>query len=204
MPGHNSAIDEAVMEVVKRSLPESILDIGCGWGYWGISLSGVLYHLTGHRPRLTGLDLWPPYLRFLAGTAVYRDLILATGDKLPFKESTFDCVVASEVLEHMPKKEGLRLIQECERVSHSLVILTTPNGILPQGECYENPFEKHISAWSRSDFARLGYIVEMVGGPRLVPRGIRIVGYLANTFAELLPRRFLRIPRDYMVAWRLK
>ena len=45
---------------------------------------------------------------------------------LPFGDSSFDLVTATEILEHLPREERLKAIAEFSRVSRSLVLISVP------------------------------------------------------------------------------
>jgi predicted SAM-dependent methyltransferase len=63
---------------------------------------------------IVGLDAYLPYLKSLRRQGIYNEVILANATALPFKEHSFDTVLAAEVIEHLSIKEGLKLIDECE------------------------------------------------------------------------------------------
>lgn len=51
--------------------------------------------------------------------------ILGDGLNLPFIDMSFDTVVATEIIEHVPNP--LQLLKECSRVCRNRLIVTTPN-----------------------------------------------------------------------------
>jgi SAM-dependent methyltransferase len=70
--------------------------------------------------------------------------ILASGLDLPFIDSSFDCILASEVIEHVP--DDSKLIEEIKRVAkkNCRIILTTESseGLLPITDiCHEGGTE---------------------------------------------------------------
>jgi hypothetical protein len=77
---------------------------------------------------------------------------------------SFDGVVAFDVLEHLEKREGLRLLDSMERIARKKVIVFTPNGFLEQPPSPTNPFQEHLSGWSVDDLARRGYVVTGFNG----------------------------------------
>ena len=93
---------------------DGILDIGCG-------TSKIIHDL----PRAVGLDINHNSLRYLAKS---RNLLVEAGIKdLPFKNSAFDTIICSEVIEHIPAEEFR--IEEVERVlcPGGVFILGTPD-----------------------------------------------------------------------------
>jgi dolichol-phosphate mannosyltransferase len=68
---------------------KSVLDIGCG-------SSRIIQDL----PDAVGLDILEHKLRWLMPR--HRQLVRASCDRLPFKEESFETVINSEVIEHVP------------------------------------------------------------------------------------------------------
>jgi len=74
---------------------------------------------SGHNPRLRSDVLCDKFLddRERQGKLIIdRPLVICDGEKLPFKDKTFDYVICSHVLEHA--KEPAQFISELVRVSH--------------------------------------------------------------------------------------
>jgi len=90
-----------------------ILDVGCGDGSLRKYLAPSVFYI--------GLDITK---KWWDGTF---DFVMADATKLPFKKSSFDNVVALELIEHLfnPK----RFIEEVHRVlkNDGLFVLSTPN-----------------------------------------------------------------------------
>lgn len=105
-----------IIEIVAHLGPKSLLDVGCGRGFLLDRFADA--GLTG----LTGVD-------------VYDDVEserwnYARGDvtaALPFDDASFECVVAGEIIEHVPDPDGfLREIRRVLKPGGTLVI-STPN-----------------------------------------------------------------------------
>jgi ubiquinone/menaquinone biosynthesis C-methylase UbiE len=97
---------------------DSILDIGCGTGY-------ITKSLQDHSSTCLACDLDLSRLMLAKEyTNGSVSLIAADVTKLPFKGTTFDLVVASEVLEHVPNSD--LMLKEIKRVSRNYVIITVP------------------------------------------------------------------------------
>lgn len=109
-----------IIEEINPQRDEKILDLGCGTGYYLFLLSSLPVNLN-----LFGLDHDGKALdearKFLKDRKI--KYILGDSHVLPFKDNTFDKIVASEVLEHLEndsqalceifrvlKKDGLLVI----------------------------------------------------------------------------------------------
>jgi ubiquinone/menaquinone biosynthesis C-methylase UbiE len=134
---------------------QSYLDIGCGKGKWGYLIK------TSHKPPsyIIGGDIDLNNLRYTKEHKIYDDVVLLDGSHLPFRNNSFDIVLAIEVIEHVEKMDGERLLDEVERLSTKKVIVSTP--LL--GARYWYSERHHISKWTVSDLRKRGYKVRGVG-----------------------------------------
>jgi len=96
---------------------QNFVDIGCGTGEY-LSFS---HHLI---PEVYGVDISKEYLRRCMSCRP-TGLVSADARFLPFDNLAFDCVLCSEVIEHVQDQENA--IQEVFRVARKFVILSTPN-----------------------------------------------------------------------------
>ncbi len=99
-----------------------------------------------------------------------------------FGPESFECVLASDVIEHLTEEDALKLISQMERVARKKIIIFTPNGFLPQGEEFGNPYQRHLSGWTAAQMESLGYRVIGIEGFRCLR------GYMASI--RWKPRRF--------------
>jgi hypothetical protein len=133
----------------------SILDVGCGREGWLASWIG-----TGSR--LVGVDLVGE------APAGYDEFIRLDIRKLDerFGEDEFDCTVALDVVEHLAKDAGWKLLADLERIARRRVVIFTPNGFLPQDPYDGNPHQAHLSGWTVDEMRGLGYKVLGINGWR--------------------------------------
>jgi dolichol-phosphate mannosyltransferase len=136
-----------------------ILDIGCG-------SSRILQSL----PQAVGLDMQIRKLRWLRAPG--RQLVQGSLSQLPFEDDSFDAVICSEVIEHIPREEiDLTDMVRVLAPGGALVLGTPDYGtwtwrtlegmykkVFPQGYATE-----HINPYTRQDLRReierLGLIV---------------------------------------------
>lgn len=98
-----------------------VLDIGCGAG------PGLRY-LTGQGITAFGIDLVSYPLLQAQHLAPAAGLVRGNaGVSLPFASASFDLLLASELIEHLP--DGRPLLTECSRVLRpgGCAVITTPN-----------------------------------------------------------------------------
>jgi dolichol-phosphate mannosyltransferase len=149
----------------------SCLDVGCG-------SSRILASLG----RVVGVDVLVRKLRWARKYG--KPLVNASAFDLPFRDASFDCVICSEVIEHIPG--GQKPFLEMKRVlkDGGILILGTPDygrlswriiegmyhHLIPGGYA-----DEHITQYTRDDLARgmqeLGFVlfdVEYVLGSEMI------------------------------------
>jgi len=136
----------------------SILDIGCG------NSSPVQF--CSKRIYKVGVDAYLPSIKESRKKKIHNKYYHITVDKLGkiFKDKSFDCVIAYDLIEHLKKTDGQKLITEMERIARKKVIIFTPNGFMKQGAEFGNDFQRHLSGWSWIEMRRKGYDVKGMHG----------------------------------------
>jgi SAM-dependent methyltransferase len=149
-------------EVLVKTLAKgsSVVELGSG-------KRSTITNLSSFLKLRVAVDLYKPSLLENKRARYFEDYILADIRYLPFKNKSFEDVVALDVIEHLSKSDGLILIQQMENISNDKVVIMTPNGPSPKGyfEDY-NSMQHHQSAWLDSDFIKLGFDVFGVNGAR--------------------------------------
>jgi len=140
---------------------KKILDLGCGKGMVGY-LIRAQRDLTNST--LIGMDISVSFLSFVKKHNIYDKLIKKDiAKKLPFGKNSVDIIICSEVIEHMNKETGEKLLNEIDRIiaKGGRVIITTPNVWLEMPS--KNYSDQHHSLWKVSDFTKRGYTVRGIG-----------------------------------------
>ena len=136
----------------------SLLEAGCGQG----NLSRSRY-FPSSIPLKLGIELFEPYARSANLLTSYDSVVIGDIRSLPFRDKSVDCIVCTEVIEHMPKDQGIALIKEFERVATSqIVISTTDIPLKPLDERMAtdgNMAMYHQARWKPHEFQDLGFDV---------------------------------------------
>jgi SAM-dependent methyltransferase len=171
-----------IVVLLKRELEgcESFLDLGCGKN------SAVRYFSKGFRS--AGVDAFKPDLEESRKKGIHNEYFVMDVRNLSFRPKSFDAVLALDLLEHLTKNEGDKLLKDMERIAKKKVIVLTPNGFLEQKACDGNEYQTHKSGWTVS---------EMRG------RGYRVIGFNGLKFLKgekakvrFWPRYFWRVVSD--------
>jgi SAM-dependent methyltransferase len=126
--------------VVKKAGPwRRALDVGCGHGY-------LLSRFQA--PELYGIDIAQGAIKIAKNRVKEANFCQGDSRNLPLKSNIFDCVICTELFEHLPGDDAIR---ECYRVlkSNGVALFTTPNKTNVWGERvpgHIRPFSFHAFA----------------------------------------------------------
>jgi SAM-dependent methyltransferase len=144
---------------------EVILDIGCGSGrtFRALKLVDSSSSKKLAEAYAIGVDIFRSNL--LDAKNVYDEVILSDARYLPVKSKSAELVILSEVLEHLDRSDGLRLLDSLESVAKAQIVLTTPNGyVYEESAQRDNPWQTHRCGYNKTEFSRLGYTVRGIMG----------------------------------------
>jgi 2-polyprenyl-3-methyl-5-hydroxy-6-metoxy-1,4-benzoquinol methylase len=114
-----------------------------------------------------GVDGYRPAIEESKSQKIHDKYIVGDIKKLNtlIKRKSFDATIALDVIEHLKKEDGYRLLDSMERAARKRVILVTPNGFVPQFN-KDNKLQAHLSGWTVDDFVQKGYEVEGIYGTK--------------------------------------
>lgn len=185
-----------VQKAAKASSGWSILDLGCGPG----GRVG-LFDTRRVECYAVGVDIWLPYLQIQKSLKAYDEFVLGDVRHLPFQKKSFDMVIGLELLEHLDKSDGTKLLAAMEGIARKKVVLSLPAGTHIQDAYDNNPYQEHRSTWTPSELQHLGYKVQVNGirnsggksgmGTRIPPLLSpfwRVLNVLAGPVVSLFPQ----------------
>lgn len=138
----------------------TLLDLGCRDGWHTADLPGITRHV--------GVEIWPEALergrvKAAAGGLPHFEGVLdeALAYLKAQEDGAFDAVLAIDLLEHLPKENGLEFIAEMGRVAGRLAVIWTTFGLVSQGpydvDGNPNPHEEHLWGPMPADFINQGW-----------------------------------------------
>jgi len=169
---------------------ESLVDLGCGRG-----IIGALCRIYRAPERMVGVDGFAPYLDFCGAMGFYDELLSLDLRQmpLPFPSAHFQVATCIEVIEHLPKDQGLILLSELERIA-SCVIVTTPGIWFEQDDYDGNPLQKHLALWTVGEFTKRDYRVYGVGAFKVGYQIRRVLRRIIGTSGLSIVERGMRAP----------
>jgi 2-polyprenyl-3-methyl-5-hydroxy-6-metoxy-1,4-benzoquinol methylase len=116
---HPDILEEKRKVVSEYGIRGRVLDVGCGWGHLLASLPAGAWGV--------GLDLNPALLQEAQTRLGVKNLVVGNAAHAPFRSSSFDWVVAEQVIEHL--EDPHRFLEEAHRLlrDDGGLFLSTPN-----------------------------------------------------------------------------
>jgi SAM-dependent methyltransferase len=156
MPTSDHHNINAIVTLVTQLGPRRILDIGCGFGKYGVLLREYLdiWHQRllpdEWQVTLDGIEAFPAY-RNPIHDYVYNTVHYGDAQEILHNLGEYDLVLLADVIEHFEKEEAMRLVSEC--FLHSEVVLvSTPQEFYAQGAINNNSYEAHLHLWTKNEF----------------------------------------------------
>ncbi len=151
------------IELVRKLNPHSILDIGVGFGRWGILFREFLEiweegKYDGKWKRtIDGVEIFVPYIKDYH-SYFYNNIFKENAlDFIKRTDNIYDLINLGDVVEHFTKDEGQQLIKLCLEKG-KYVLITIPIGRhWKQDGTNDNPHEAHKSIWYNNDFTSYKY-----------------------------------------------
>ncbi len=166
MPSSRASTIPYVIHAIREIRPNSILDVGVGFGKWGYlfrEYTDILqspddparYSKAGWKVRIEGIEGYAPYLHE-GHQFAYDKVHVGDARTILPQIGTFDVIFFGDIIEHMPLEEGKKLLRTALAQSNKWVLLTTPKYDTHQQDSCGNPLETHQCVWTPKDFRSVG------------------------------------------------
>jgi len=148
------------MDLIIDINPMSILDIGTGFGKYGVLCREYLELWDGRHNYsrflrlIDGVEVFGDYItplhKFVYNN-IYIDDIMEVLDKI---ETKYDLILLIDVLEHFEKHQGGVLLHNILHKNGG-VLISTPKKPSSQKDVFGNVYETHRSEWTKGDLSSL-------------------------------------------------
>lgn len=177
MPTSEASNITAIVQAVCTINPKSILDLGVGCGKYGALCREYLDLSYGRNQpeqweaNIVGVEGWEKYRNPMWN--LYSQVLIEDFTKPAQMYANYDLVLMIDSLEHLPKDEGKKLLEQLLQHNH-FVIVSCPWGAnyLEQEAVFGNEYERHRAHWRPNDFVSMG--------GRLIHLGVCVVAIFAN------------------------
>lgn len=136
---------------------QSILDLGSGIRPFELENTSIHVCVDAHANYLEYLNVEKPHQKRVYLVGKIEELITK------FPNNSIDLVVALDVIEHMSKIDGAKLVLEMERVARRGTLIFTPLGFMPQHledsrdawGLDGGKWQEHLSGWEPGDIEQI-------------------------------------------------
>ena len=148
------------MDLIISVKPFSVLDVGSGFGKYGVLCREYLELWDGRYEyeflrRIDGVEVFENYITPLHKyiyNNIYTENIINLVNNLDY---SYDLVLLIDVLEHFSKEEGISLLNNLLKKNKGILV-STPKKPSPQQDVFGNAFEIHKSLWKKGELSTLG------------------------------------------------
>jgi len=150
---------ETYKNEIRKLHPKTMFDIGMGYGNIGSYAKSIYPEIE-----LNGVEIFLPYLVHEASKAKnYKRIILADIRDMIDKLWKVDVIVAFDVIEHLVKDDGLKVMEYLKRISKMCLLISLPIIDYPQGVIFGNEAEIHRHNWKVEEMESFGAKTLFVG-----------------------------------------
>ena len=148
-----------VIEQGRSIMPKSFLDIGIGNGKWGFLFReyldiygrGANWKKDTWTTRIDGIEIYEPYItENPTPNNIYDNIYIGNATEILPTLPDYDLMTMMDVLEHIDKAEGEKLVNMILEKS-KMFVLSVPLGDWRYEFDGENKFESHISVWEEDE-----------------------------------------------------
>jgi hypothetical protein len=179
MPSSRPTTIPVVIHLLRQLRPQSILDVGVGFGKWGHLFREYTdineaerepnrYQRQHWQVRIDGIEGHAPYLTEMH-RYLYNEVHVGDARSVLAGLPIYDLVFLGDIIEHFDKPAGIDLLQLALEHAAKAVVVSTPKFETDQENLCGNELERHRSLWAARDFRRWPRAqVKTVGGDTLI------------------------------------
>lgn len=179
-----------IMELILFTQPQSILDVGTGFGKYGFLSREYLELWDGKQQycdwkiRIDGIEGYENYVTAVH-QFIYNNVYIGNAiNILPNLAVKYDLILVIDVLEHFEYNQGRILLKECAQIGKNMIV-ATPRNIGIQKDIFDNALEMHKSQWTEKDLQFLSNLC-------FIPNKLSLICYIGERSSQLRRSRINR------------
>jgi hypothetical protein len=144
------------MNLIVILNPNSLLDIGTGFGKYGLLCREYLELWDGRENyyqflrRIDGVEAFGKYITPLHQFVYNNIYVKDVSDLVEELDYSYDLVLLVDVLEHFDKLQGKALLSKL-LAKNKGIFISTPKNPSKQKNAFNNIYERHRSRWTRKE-----------------------------------------------------
>lgn len=148
-------------DMQKKSGVESILDIGIGFGKYGVLLRermDVRFLRYDKKDWITKIDGVEPFGKYITPIHkyVYNTIYYYKIEEIMDGILNYDIIIMIDALEHLDKELGIEVVKKLDKLTNKLLILSYPASYQPRQKTpWDNKLEIHKCLWTDEEVADL-------------------------------------------------
>ena len=180
------------VDLLRRIRPKKILDVGIGFGRWGMLCREYLDVWEGRvfptewEVEIVGIEGYQKNIQPYHSVFYSR---VINSEALEFLSKTperFDLIILGDVLEHFSKEQGQKVLELCLLKSQFVLVIVPLGNNWQQGSSYGNAYERHQSVWTAKELRTYSCVVKKKFRDYLLrPYGV----FVLSTTKRTLPTR---------------
>lgn len=176
MPSSSYKPISDAIEIIMEINPNTILDVGCGFGKWGflcreyLEIWGYRYDKSKWIRKIDAVEIYPNYISQIHKDLynnIYIENILDYVDKI----EKYDLIILGDIIEHFEKEKAIELLDKLSKKAKYILVMT-PDGFSPltSSNPYvrENKYEEHKCGFIEEDFKKYNSQIKKCGDKLLV------------------------------------
>jgi len=187
------------MSIVFHIKPKSVLDIGIGFGKYGVLCREYLemwtqyrtYHKKDWKFRIDGIEIFEKYRNPLYDF-VYNNIYFGNALNVIYETNhIYDLILLIDILEHFTFEKGFQFLELCLEKGRNLII-STPKNVGSQKGVFGNPHERHKSQWTEAQLLLLR-LKDMFGNKTrffVVPHNRALIVFMGEKVESVSHLRF--------------
>lgn len=161
MPSSHPEWISHICERLIELQPRTALDIGCGYGKWGVLYNAYCNAYVNRTDGvIDAIEVYKPYIDWinknLPGVYGRIDNVDLENDYRIYHFGNYQCAFCFDMIEHVSKETGHLLLEAM--LYCQIAFITTPVNWFPSSNHFGNEHERHKCLWTAGELSQYGTV----------------------------------------------